>query len=667
MMTEAAHEVLPTGPVAKVGFFGVELRAQFMARAESEGWLTVRVALPGTHGRGRLAVVLEESIEKALELRGACPPGIGACSDSDASLSDQLYRARLLGAPGLALAIERLEAIANHAGALDAEDSAVLRWWVMTARERPLRLYFDARDESLGIYTAPTHFGAFVRQAEIDDSRPSTPPPMDSQMEASLRSMQSLPEYAMESEPEFGDTAALSAPVASANDTNDSLCGEFDSSEPPISAVFGTTEELFANELTLVGGTDESELAETDDELRETSGTDSPATDIGEALAKLVELNQAEMTAAELRDALSKASASEAALESADCSALVGFCAAEPATPPSPKAKLRSTNATLPSLSVPERVAPVQSAPVHETALDAAPREQVAREFSVTLPLFPDAAERWREWMRMLDQARGPRPLAAVEQLYVNAYVPLYDAAVRGIADPAAFEVLETWSSSFAKSYREAFDALRLRGKRPMMVLDVADAAHRLGRLHGARSVQLVLVDGLRFDLGLRLEARMRMQLGQQAAMTERLLLWSALPSNTATQLELLGRGPEGLKNYEPPSETNAFVSHGRAAATLRRVRTGSRDVMKLDMVSARLAEPGIGSPEGLDELADDVAAALSTALLKFAPRTMAVVFGDHGFIADRSQNWSNPTRHGGSSPEEVLVPAFAWLVGATH
>ena len=159
----------------------------------------------------------------------------------------------------------------------------------------------------------------------------------------------------------------------------------------------------------------------------------------------------------------------------------------------------------------------------------------------------------------------------------------------------------------------------------------------------------------------------MRQQLGQQAAMTERLLLWSALPSTTATQLELLGRGPEGLKNFEPPSETSAFVSHGRAAATLRRVRTGSRDVMKLDMVAARLAEPGIGSPEGLDSLADQVAATLSTALLKFAPRTMTVVFGDHGFLADPSQNWSNPTRHGGSSPEEVLVPAFAWLVGATH
>ena len=539
------------------------MREKLLKRAESEGWLPVPVSMPGPRGRGRLGVVLEESIEKILELRGACPPGIAACADSDASLSDQLYRARLLGAPGLALGIERLESIANHAGALDAEDSAVLRWWVMTARERPLRIYFDSNDEALGIYTAPTHLGTLVRDAEELDLRPSTPPPVDAQMDASIRSM--LPVTILED-----DTVASVDPDV----------------EAPLSGIV-----------------------------------------------------QAEIP--------SRASRFKAP-DSADCSAIIGESAAEPATPHSPEAA----------------IAPAE--PAAHSSLPQMDPIAVAQQPSTPVPpLFPEAAGRWRDWMRTLDEARGPRPLGAVEQLYVNAYVPLHDAASRGIAGPEAIEVLETWSSSFARSYGEAFDALRLRGKRPMMVLDVPDVAHRLGRLHGARSVQLVLVDSLRFDLGLRIESRMRQTLGQQATMTERLLLWSALPSNTATQLDLLGRGADGLKNFEPPSDSNAFVAHGRAAATLRRIRTGSRDVMKLDMVAAELSDPGIGSADGLDSLADEVAVVLSSSLLKFAPRTLALVFGDHGFMVDPKQ--SGPARHGGSSPEEVLVPAFAWLVGATH
>src|SRR5664279_3294965 len=192
MMTESGFEMPSLRQAARVYFVGAQLREKLLGDSEAEGWLPVRIPLPGMHGRGRLGLILEEAIEKTLEARGACAPGIGACADSDASLSDQLYRARLLGAPGLALAIEQLKAIANQAGALDAEDSAVLRWWVMTARERPLRLYFDARDETLGVYTAPTHLGNLVRHAEEEDLRPSAPPPIDLQMVTSIQSMQPL-------------------------------------------------------------------------------------------------------------------------------------------------------------------------------------------------------------------------------------------------------------------------------------------------------------------------------------------------------------------------------------------------------------------------------------------------------------------------------------------
>jgi hypothetical protein len=172
----------------------------------------------------------------------------------------------------------------------------------------------------------------------------------------------------------------------------------------------------------------------------------------------------------------------------------------------------------------------------------------------------------------------------------------------------------------------------------------------------------------MRFDLGLRIEQRVRALVGQQAALTERLLLWSALPATTEMQLDLIGRGAEGLRDASPPSETEVPVARGRAAATLRRVKTGHRDLLKLDLVEAQLGEPGADEATRLDAIADDASAVLGDHLVKQAPRTLVVAFGDHGFLLDRLDNGGTArARSGGATPEEVLVPAFAWLVGGVH
>ena len=105
--------------------------------------LLVPVEPPRPALRGRLALLIESAVEEQLESRGAPPPGVGASSDLDASLSDQLYRARLVGSSGLAISLYTLEGIANLAGAIDAEDSAVLRWWLAATRERPVHLYLS--------------------------------------------------------------------------------------------------------------------------------------------------------------------------------------------------------------------------------------------------------------------------------------------------------------------------------------------------------------------------------------------------------------------------------------------------------------------------------------------------------------------------------------------
>ena len=49
--------------------------------------------------------------------------------------------------------------------------------------------------------------------------------------------------------------------------------------------------------------------------------------------------------------------------------------------------------------------------------------------------------------------------------------------------------------------------------------------------------------------------------------------------------------------------------------------------------------------------------------------RTVVLVFRDHGFRigATPDGSGSGPATQGGGSPEEVLVPAHAWLVGGVH
>ena len=62
-----------------------------------------------------------------------------------------------------------------------------------------------------------------------------------------------------------------------------------------------------------------------------------------------------------------------------------------------------------------------------------------------------------------------------------------------------------------------------------------------------------------------------------------------------------------------------------------------------------------------------EIAELASDAIVRHAqtlqPRTLLFVFGDHGFTFDRD----GTARQGGASPEEVLVPAFALLVGDVH
>ena len=81
----------------------------------------------------------------------------------------------------------------------------------------------------------------------------------------------------------------------------------------------------------------------------------------------------------------------------------------------------------------------------------------------------------------------------------------------------------------------------------------------------------------------------------------------------------------------------------------------------------ASLEAPAHGGSEdvvhGFDDIAETVADALVHHVGSLQPRTLLLVLGDHGFSVDRRGGITQ----GGASPEEVLVPGYAWLVGELH
>ena len=123
-----------------------------------------------------------------------------------------------------------------------------------------------------------------------------------------------------------------------------------------------------------------------------------------------------------------------------------------------------------------------------------------------------------------------------------------------------------------------------------------------------------------------------------------------------------LARGVEALRvpvDQEPELES----LRGRTAEHVRRMRVGSRDLYKLDLVEARVREAGTRVLDALPTIGESVARVVAHHAEGLAPRTLLFVIGDHGFSIDKS----GAARHGGASPEEVLVPAWALLVGDVH
>jgi hypothetical protein len=622
MSSALSHCPTPVLVPGDIAFIDASELQTHLAEAEASGLLPVALPPQGPAGRGRLGVALEAAIEGALLRRGACPPGIGAAASLDSSLNDQIYRARLLELRGLAIGLPALSGIADLRGALDPDDGWVLRFFVDATSRAPVRLLLGQENQRVGLYGEPEPLSHLVAQhGRGQQVQRDVSPRVAPEVAASSAAME------------------LSEPPPAVFE-RDEPYPQVEHHTEPAPAVFEPESEPHPGVFERDGA-----LAFVEQPEDEEAGS-SVERERREEPRERLELGLREVTST--RHAAAERDSSPLAIGDI-AEAIVRSLAEESAAAP--------------------KVArgPIEAREKKEGASEVEEATEARAGTIVVPPLYPNAAHEWRGWLCDLQAARGPRPLAVIERMFVTSYVPLRNAIMHGLAEEDAARALDGWSASFAQSYQEAFEALRVRGKRPSMVLDVPDLALRIGRLHGARSVQLVLVDGMRFDLGLRIEQRVRAQVGQQAALTERLLLWSALPSTTEAQLELIGRGPEGLREPLAEPETEFPVARGRSAATLRRVKTGHRELLKLDLVEARLSEPGPSEAERLDRLADETAAVLSDHLIKQQARTLVMAFGDHGFLLDRLDGGTGKAKSGGATPDEVLVPAFAWLVGGVH
>ncbi len=460
------------------------------------GMIVVELEGIGPSRRGRLADAIDEGIESQLTARGATGPGLTSASDRDATLSDQLFRARRVDASGIAIVLGPLRAAAGPGGAMEPEDCATLRFLAAATRDRPLVLLLDARDAKTTGYAEPIGLeellGVARGTARRDASRSTIP----------------------NETPDGASPSRSSAPAPEAATPR---------GEP--------------------GPLDRSLLS------RHTAG------------ASVVD---------------------------------------------------------------------------HEDA--------------------------WRAWTLQLVAARGPQPLAALERLFAESYMPLANAVAAGLDDARAKAAHDEFRGAFSKSYLEAFPTFSATTKRPRMVLDVHESASRIARLHGARSTRMLLVDAMRWDVSRLVEERLVMRLGDRASLTDQMLLWSALPTTTMRQLETIARGVEALRS---PGEMDddAEPPRGRTAEYVRRLRIGPREVHKLDLVESRLQGARGGVLPALPEIAEATAEAIARHVETLSPKTLLFVFGDHGFTIDRT----GTARQGGASPEEVLVGAFAFLVGDVH
>jgi hypothetical protein len=608
----------PPAPRSGWEFLTRSVRSQRCRDLAEHGYLIARTvptapagAATGALATGRLREAIEGAVEISLALRGAVPPSVTGSSAADVTARDQLCRAKALGASGICLVLPELRLLGDGR-VLDPRDGSALLVWKHLAEEEPVMLLFDDEDRELEIYL---------------------PVPIETLLTPPLPRIPGWPE----------DARSL--------DLDEERASDFD---------------LDPEEIVLLEASDDGPLAEHQQWHRAAKAEPAPAA--AAPAASPVEPDRPTIPDGAHRGALRHAGDDNATSVMRD-DPLAGLEEDLAATAEPAQGSLFEGlfAAPTPSPSV------AKSAPARKGAENKAPsvprrRREIAskRRASEREQRTFDSAKLADHSARLID-ARGARPVKQIEEQFVQHYVPLLEAIACGYDDREPERAVVGWRTAFEKSYGEGFAAMRMTGKRPRMVLDAPEEAIRVGKQNGARSVQLVLVDGMRYDLGLRVQAKLKKSL-DRAACVEESLLWAALPSVTSVQMQLLAYGARGLRDLDPPSGSDDAVYREATATTMRRERIGQRDLLKLDVVEARLRDSGGRFDDRMDAISEEVSAAITKTAAELSPRTLLYVFGDHGFfMRNIGDDRTARAEQGGARPEEVLVGAFAWLIGDVH
>jgi hypothetical protein len=563
----------------EVAFASPEAQEQRTAELLGEGAVVCHVPAPPASMRRRLAEHVDEHLERALAARGAPSPYLAAWSafpdDIEARIADQLFRARTMGASGVALVMGSLASIATPF--VSEEDSAALRLLARVARSAPLTLVLDDGDAMLAGYTDPLPLPAVLGAAS-----------------ASRVVRRAAPVVQVE--------------VIDAADATE---------EPP---------DVDTHVEALVAPKDDVERA-----LDEERVEAEPA------------------VAHEPVEAQAEPAVAHEAVEAQ----------AEPAVAHEPEQELAPAPA-------PVDPAEQQILDEREAIVRQIERDNEARARQIGKVHVDDF---WRPWVHALSAAKGPQPLAAFERLFVESYMPLASAITQGLEDPRALRAYDEFRRTFERAYSDAFATFGVTSRRPRLVMDAYDFASKQARLHNARGSHVVVVDSMRHDVGTMVRDELAHRAAGAASLTSEILLFAALPTTTMRQLETLARGLDALR--APAAEEPSESLRGRTAETVRRMRVGSRELYKLDVIPSMLAslddaasrkEPADVAAV-LEDAASHVAVALHRHIETLAPRTLLLVLGDHGFCVDRRGR----VTHGGAAPEEVIVPAYAFLVGDLH
>lgn len=563
----------------ELAFASEEAQVQRISELLGAGAMVVEVPSPPASMRGRLAEHVDERVERALGIRGAPSPYLTTWAsmpeDAEARLADQLFRARTVGATGIAIAMGSLARIA--APALTPEDSAALRALARATHTSPLAVLIDDGDAAMGGYGEPVALDLMLRMAKAS----ARVEELAEELETRAPAPSSEPACASTTEPE---PQPESAPQ---------LAAEADPVSVPEAEM--AVEAGMAVEIEVAVAVEAAPCVEPPD-LTETA-VDAPV---------------AEKTAPEI-------------------------------------------------LTIPPPPAPVD-------VIKTVAREAARRRATAGVPVS-GPSDFWRSWAIALSAARGPQPLAAFERLFVESYMPLANAIAEGLDDPRAVRAHDEFRDGFERTYADAFVTFGVTGRRPRLVMDAFDVAVKQARLHNARATHVLVVDAMRHDLGCIVRDQIAARAAGTISLTSESLLWSALPTTTYRQLETLARGMDALR--APAADEGSESLRGRSAETVRRMRVGSRELYKLDVVPSMLGalpDPNVGaSAAHVVAALSDIGASVADALLRhvetLTPRTLLLVLGDHGFTVDRKGRIT----HGGATPEEVLVPCLAYLVGDLH